>query len=426
MPSSSKLAYLSKYLGEEKSKKAKKTKKEKRAKNQKHENAQIADADHVDDVFAPSTDHVDDSETGESDDEGPVIVESSTEPTISLSKGRWEAVGDDLNRKSDVVQGEIDEKPRRRRYDSSSDEETGQVASNKSQQPEKIGSGSAVIHTRDTVKSSSESYKRRRYDSDSSDDDNHDKRRRRHDSDSSDDDMHDRRRRLHDSDSSGDDKRGIRRRRHDSSSSEDSSNKDDRERMSSGHVAGLQSRSKFSKMEKKLQHDKQDAVNKMVDKYGHGDTVYREKSTGRKVEKNQLDKEEAQRTQVLLNTSYAQRERELQRQEEVIALQQASFARYAGDEKLEEIRKNEIREGDPMAAYGSNKNDSKAKRKVIDKSIKPVYKGPPAKPNRFNIRPGFRWDGVDRGNGFENKLLSQRNQLQHQREVAYRWSTADM
>jgi pre-mRNA-splicing factor CWC26 len=196
--------------------------------------------------------------------------------------------------------------------------------------------------------------------------------------------------------------------------------------MSSGHVAGLQSGSNFSIMEKKLQRDKQDVVNKMVDKYGHGDTVYRAKSTGRKVEKNQLDKEQAERTHVLLNTSQAQRERELKRQEEAIALQRASFARYADDEKLEALRKNEIREGDPMATYASKKRNVKEKGEMNDKSIKPVYKGPPAKPNRFNIRPGFRWDGVDRGNGFENKLLSQCNQLQHQKEVAYRWSTADM
>lgn len=34
------------------------------------------------------------------------------------------------------------------------------------------------------------------------------------------------------------------------------------------------------------------------------------------------------------------------------------------------------------------------------------YDGPP---NRYNIRPGFRWDGVIRGNGFENRYLQEIN-----------------
>lgn len=80
-----------------------------------------------------------------------------------------------------------------------------------------------------------------------------------------------------------------------------------------------------------------------------------------------------------------------------------------------------------MAAYAAKqKGTIGAHKNSKDVSVKPLYKGPPPKPNRFNIRPGFRWDGVDRGNGFEDKLLSQRNQMHHQKEVAYRWSTADM
>jgi pre-mRNA-splicing factor CWC26 len=195
--------------------------------------------------------------------------------------------------------------------------------------------------------------------------------------------------------------------------------------MSSGHAAGLQGASDFRETEEKILKKRRRDAQAMVDRHGMGETVYRDEHGKRKANGSQQDAKIKQMTeaeQTQLNKGRVQREHEGRFQQELNELKEGTFARHADDSQLEELRKEEIREGDPMAAYA-------AKKKVRTKhgpTARPVYKGPAPKPNRFGIRPGYRWDGVDRGNGFEDKVLAQMYSSQRKKDDAYRWSSADM
>lgn len=95
------------------------------------------------------------------------------------------------------------------------------------------------------------------------------------------------------------------------------------------------------------------------------------------------------------------------------------LARYADDADLDSYLKDQDREGDPMLEYLQNKKKEQSKNKL------PVYQGS-FPPNRYNIRPGYRWDGVDRSSGYERKWFEAKNAKKAVEEEAYKWSTSDM
>lgn len=55
-----------------------------------------------------------------------------------------------------------------------------------------------------------------------------------------------------------------------------------------------------------------------------------------------------------------------------------------------------------------------------------LRRGVGAPPNRYGIKPGRHWDGVDRGNGFEREMFKRQNELKRQAQEAYMWSQEDM
>lgn len=103
-----------------------------------------------------------------------------------------------------------------------------------------------------------------------------------------------------------------------------------------------------------------------------------------------------------------QKQEKISEEEAIMNEMSKPFSRYEGkDEEIEDELKKFIREGDPMSNF-LKKKDKKGKKKSKDFSM-----------NRYGIPPGKKWDGVDRSNGFEKKLLQMKNQKEIEKRKDY-------
>lgn len=117
-------------------------------------------------------------------------------------------------------------------------------------------------------------------------------------------------------------------------------------------------------------------------------------------------------------------------------------SRLRDDPDLDRMLKDRLRWGDPMAHLVKRKqfdepvlpdlgDDEKMKESgfVIPQDIPPhswLRRGLDAAPNRYGIKPGRHWDGVDRSTGYEKELFKRTNEKQATEKEAYLWSVADM
>jgi len=155
-------------------------------------------------------------------------------------------------------------------------------------------------------------------------------------------------------------------------------------------------------------------------------TVYRD-AQGREIDtkmaraeaaQRKREREEKEASMMEWGKGLVQREEKEKMKQELEKQKGKPFSRHADDADLNEEMKARTRWEDPAAAFLA-KTSSKGPRK-------PQYTGPPPPPNRFGIKPGYRWDGVDRGNGFEKKFFQRTNERKRKGLESYQWSVDDM
>ncbi|XP_022531720.2 BUD13 homolog [Astyanax mexicanus] len=202
-------------------------------------------------------------------------------------------------------------------------------------------------------------------------------------------------------------------------------------RMLSGGAAGLVSVDILRKeQEENRRKEKQNQP--LEEDSRNAETIFRDKSGKRRdleserVEQRRKAGEKAEKDEKYAQWGKGLAQSQMQEQNVVDAIREAEkpLARHIDDEDLDRMLREQEREGDPMAALLRKKKEKNAKSKGIKE--RPRYKGPAPPPNRFNLMPGYRWDGVDRSNGFEQKRYSRIADKKAVQEEAYKWSVEDM
>ena len=217
-------------------------------------------------------------------------------------------------------------------------------------------------------------------------------------------------------------------------------------RMSSGVKAGLQTAADTAALAEKeeIERRAEERALRKARKKGEvkeeEETIYRD-ATGRRIDvslkraeirKAQQEEERKKKKEREDAMGDVQRQQKEERKQELDDAKFLTLGRGEEDEEMNDRMKAEVRWDDPMAAYvmqrqaeergavgGVDDGGSMGVVKTVPK--KKVYQGA-APPNRYGIAPGWRWDGVDRGNGFEKDWFQARSKKSRNEELSYQWA----
>ncbi|KAL8929438.1 MAG: hypothetical protein Q9172_000489 [Xanthocarpia lactea] len=195
-------------------------------------------------------------------------------------------------------------------------------------------------------------------------------------------------------------------------------------KMESGAHAGLQTADQVTaQLKRKQAEERKRFLTDGAEHSGQGkETIYRDASgriinvAMKRAEARKKADEEAAKAAAQIEAQKGDVQR-AERERKKEALKDAKYmpvARYEDDVEMNEEMKDRERWNDPAAQFLTKKKQG---RSVTGK---PLYAGP-FTPNRYGIKPGHRWDGVDRGNGFEKEYFAARNRRRDLKELDYAW-----
>lgn len=196
-------------------------------------------------------------------------------------------------------------------------------------------------------------------------------------------------------------------------------------KMSDGTHAGLQTAAAVSAQLKRRQREEREEFERHRKSNKEEETVYRD-ATGRRIDVSmrraearrlaqEAEEKERQAQEALKGD--VQLEAARKRREQLEDAKLMSFARKADDEEMNKELREQNRWNDPMTQFMGEKKGATGKGKS---KRKPLYNGA-APPNRYGIKPGYRWDGVDRGNGFEAERFRALNRREMNKDLSYSW-----
>lgn len=180
----------------------------------------------------------------------------------------------------------------------------------------------------------------------------------------------------------------------------------------------------------------------------NAEAVFRDKITGKRISKEEYLQskqkkviEKPKEIKLEWGQGLAQKRDAEARLQELELEKDKPFARTRDDPELDQMMKERVRWGDPMAHLVKKKQyeaplmdlgDNEEMKKsgfVIPQSIPKhswITRGLEAAPNRYGIKPGRHWDGVDRSTGHEKDRFKKTSEKKATESEAYLWSVADM